>query len=407
MWRHLAAYAAAFALPIAGIGGQAARAQTPWTPSAPVAHENLAIYFVRGTSAGGPVPLTLQEGLAKGLVTVHETGTVSRLEIENASDEEVFIQAGDIVKGGQQDRVLTVSLLLAPKSGRLPIDAYCVEQGRWSARGKEDVKRFLSAEKALPSREAKMAMLGAIARQETASAARAAGDGGRRTLSSNIETTAPAAQGRGTVGIEDRERILGQVQAERQRRESAGGDIGQQQAQRRTGGASAQGEVWNGVASMQRKLSENLQAAVASPQSASSLQLSLENQRLAEAKAAYVAKLKDAGEKDTDIVGFIVAINGRLTSAELYPSNGLFRKMWSKQLEASATEAIGEKGGKTETLPPVEAALAFLSEAEKAKPTAAKIDARLDREAREADASFYVETKRRDGALVHRSYLAK
>ena len=49
------------------------------------------------------------------------------------------MQSGDIVKGGQQDRVLTVSLMLPPKSGRIPIASFCVEQGRWPARGKEDV----------------------------------------------------------------------------------------------------------------------------------------------------------------------------------------------------------------------------------------------------------------------------
>jgi hypothetical protein len=40
----------------------------------PVVHENLAIYLVHGKSAPGPVPLTLEEALAKGAVKVHETG---------------------------------------------------------------------------------------------------------------------------------------------------------------------------------------------------------------------------------------------------------------------------------------------------------------------------------------------
>jgi hypothetical protein len=76
----------------------------------PVVHENLAIYLVRGKSAAGPVPLTLEEALAKGAVKVHETGNVNELQIENLGAGEVFVQSGDIVKGGQPDRVLTVSL---------------------------------------------------------------------------------------------------------------------------------------------------------------------------------------------------------------------------------------------------------------------------------------------------------
>src|SRR5262249_38239386 len=78
--------------------------------------------------------------------------------VENLGDEAVFIQAGDIVKGGKQDRSLTVSLLLPPHSERIPIASFCVEPGRWSQRGREDVGRFSSALSAMPSREARIAM---------------------------------------------------------------------------------------------------------------------------------------------------------------------------------------------------------------------------------------------------------
>ena len=126
--------------------------------SGPIVHENLAIYLVHGKSASGPVPLTLDEALGKRAVKVHETGNVNELQIENLGADEVFVQSGDIVKGGQQDRVLTVSLILPPKSGRIPIASFCVEQGRWAARGKEDVKTFATASAVVPSREAKLAM---------------------------------------------------------------------------------------------------------------------------------------------------------------------------------------------------------------------------------------------------------
>ncbi len=113
---------------------------------------------MHGKSADGPVPLTLEEALDKGAVTVHETGSVGQLAIENTGKDEVLIHAGDIVKGGQQDRVLTTTMVLKPKSGKVPLDAFCVEQGRWAARGKEDVKRFASSKEMMPSREAKLAM---------------------------------------------------------------------------------------------------------------------------------------------------------------------------------------------------------------------------------------------------------
>ena len=126
--------------------------------SGPAVHANLAVYFVHGQGSTGPVPLALQEALARRAVRVHETGQVSELSIENLGDQEVFVQSGDIVKGGQQDRVLTVSLVIPPRSGRIPIASFCVEQGRWSARGKEDVKTFATAAASVPSREAKLAI---------------------------------------------------------------------------------------------------------------------------------------------------------------------------------------------------------------------------------------------------------
>jgi hypothetical protein len=93
--------------------------------SGPIVHDNLAIYLVHGSGGGGAVPLTLQEALAKGAVKVHETGSVNALTVENTGKDEVYVQAGDIVKGGQQDRVLSVDLLLPPRSGEVSIAAFC------------------------------------------------------------------------------------------------------------------------------------------------------------------------------------------------------------------------------------------------------------------------------------------
>ena len=57
--------------------------------SGPVVHDNLAVYFIHGPSAPGPVPLTLKEALERGKVIVHETGSVNTLSIENSGSDEV------------------------------------------------------------------------------------------------------------------------------------------------------------------------------------------------------------------------------------------------------------------------------------------------------------------------------
>ena len=131
--------------------------------SGPVVHDNLAVYFVHVFAAQNAVPMSLEEALAKGRLKVNETGSVNELTVENVGDDEVFVQAGEIVKGGRQDRVLSMDLLLPPGSGRVSIAAFCVESGRWSARGQEDPRQFSTAAAAMPSHEAKLAMRNYIA----------------------------------------------------------------------------------------------------------------------------------------------------------------------------------------------------------------------------------------------------
>lgn len=50
------------------------------------------------------------------------------------------------MKGGRQDRVLSVDLILPAKSGPVPISAFCVEQSRWQARGGESADHFTMTE---------------------------------------------------------------------------------------------------------------------------------------------------------------------------------------------------------------------------------------------------------------------
>lgn len=127
--------------------------------SGPYTHKNLIVYLVHGDdSLKGAVPMTLEEAIDRRLAVVHETGDVNELSIENRSDKlEVFVQAGDIVKGGQQDRVLAVDLIIPARSGRVPIDSFCVEQGRWNARGTESRREFSSSTEYAPSKGMKLA----------------------------------------------------------------------------------------------------------------------------------------------------------------------------------------------------------------------------------------------------------
>jgi hypothetical protein len=342
---------AAFSLCLAQLAGSGAHAETgdDYRLSGPAVHGNLAIYFVHGKSRGGPVPLTLAEALAKKTIEVREIGQVNELQVENTGSEEIFIQSGDIVKGGQQDRVLSVSLLLKPHSGPLAIASFCVEQGRWSARGGEDVAKFSSANASLPSRTAKIELAGGAL---------------------------PQTNGADTASVGKRQR-----------------------------------EIWKSVTEIQGKLSSNLGAPVAAAPSRTSLQLALENGGLERAQADYVKALQPPGEKDNDIVGYIFAVNGKLNSADIYPSNGLFRKMWPKLLRASATEALAERNGSAaEPAPPIAEASGFLASPSAAPGVAKNVGSGGSVEMRESAKTLFMEAKPAAApasAWVHRNYLAK
>ena len=129
--------------------------------SGPYVHQNLTIHLIHGGDGlDAEQILTLDEALEQGMVVVHETGNVSQLAVENVSHaKSVFIHAGDIVKGGRQDRVLTYDLFLQPKSGKVSIESFCVERGRWQGRGVEAVNTFASSSKRLNSKALKLAAL--------------------------------------------------------------------------------------------------------------------------------------------------------------------------------------------------------------------------------------------------------
>jgi ARG/rhodanese/phosphatase superfamily protein len=127
--------------------------------SGPHTHANLSVFLIHGAGHDTPHLLTLQEALAQKKVVVYETGEVNRLAIENVSGhEDVYIQSGDIVKGGQQDRTFKDDLILPPKSGKVSIESFCVEHGRWSRRGQEPVTVFSTAETVVVSSELKKAV---------------------------------------------------------------------------------------------------------------------------------------------------------------------------------------------------------------------------------------------------------
>lgn len=126
--------------------------------SQPFTHQNLTIFLIHGPNKIAHNLLTLEEAIDQHKVVVYETRSVNELAIENVSNEDVFIESGDIVKGGQQDRTLKDDLILPSKSGKVSIASFCVEHGRWTRRGNESATTFNGAHQAVASKQLKMAV---------------------------------------------------------------------------------------------------------------------------------------------------------------------------------------------------------------------------------------------------------
>jgi hypothetical protein len=273
-----------------GTNPPAAQAGEPLSVVAPLTHDNLTVFLVRGPdTVDSSRVVTLQEALERKWAVVHETGSVNELVVENLSaDRELFVQSGDIIKGGRQDRLIAADLLVPPAAGKVAVRVHCVEAGRWTGRANEATGHFAVSDSFAVGNDIKLA-----------------------------------------------------------------------------NAARDQSEVWAKVKASQDKLSKNVGTAVNAAASPTSLQLALENPAVRAKADAYRSALAAAGEA-RGVVGAVFVVNGRVTGAEVYGSNGLFRKAWPKLLKAASEEALAEKAdGRTPPPPTAHEVERFLATAGK------------------------------------------
>ena len=124
----------------------------------PVVYKNLQVFLLTGDAAANDKEyITLNEAMQKKYVKVVEKGTVNELAIINLSDKYVYINSGEIVKGGKQDRTISNDVIVGPSQDTIPIASFCVESGRWTKRGNEDEGKFSVSTKAVSTRKQKLA----------------------------------------------------------------------------------------------------------------------------------------------------------------------------------------------------------------------------------------------------------
>jgi ARG and Rhodanese-Phosphatase-superfamily-associated Protein domain len=379
-----------------------------YTVTGPYSHKNLTIFLLHGADQRqDKTPLTLQEAMKRKLVVVRETGDVNRLTIQNRSNQDVFVQAGDIVKGGQQDRTLALDLIVPPKSRRIPIEAFCVEQGRWSRRGEETVAAFSASNNMLASKELKIAAKAKGSQGDVwANVSKA-----QKKLAENMVVARGVPGGVAAGRVSNRGGGSARIgagtasgsgaSAGSAPQASLSAPINQTIRIETLDGDAAKGQKFNDLAGL---------ASVTDRASPSSLQLTLENKLVKDTAKDYVQKLSSIINGKRDVVGFVFAINGQLNSADVYSSNALFAKLWPKMLEASAVEATAELKA-DEKFQPVETDVvkAFLLESRRGKAETKRVTARTAVVKCESDKNLFFETRDRsqNGKWVHRNYISK
>jgi|HubBroStandDraft_6_1064221.scaffolds.fasta_scaffold159657_2 hypothetical protein len=294
-----------------------------WRLGEPVRYENLTVFPVLSNSNADTGEFeTLDQGLASGDVLVTEHGAdeylhrsrqgdvlpapqrgggaeVNRLVLINRGKKPVILLAGEIVSGGKQDRIVGKDRIVPVGGAPLPLDVFCVEEGRWTGGS----AKFAAANTMVhPSVREKAAV---DADQTKVWAAVRSG-----TVSTPRNSTAGSAAtgGRAPSAV--------QPPATPAPRISAG--------------------AVNGVISSEAP-SQSYRKIYQSQQIGRDVDTFADEMERRFASAT-------AGLKDESVIGVVVAYGGEVAWSDVFASQELFRAYWPKLLRSYIVEALARPG---------------------------------------------------------------
>jgi len=398
--------------------------------------KNLQVFFInRQKSPDNASYLPLAEAMEKGIAKVNETGEVSNLSIENFSEDQyIFVNAGDIVKGGKQDRYLVNSLIVPPKSGKVNLASFCVEAGRWAQRGNESTAKFSSSYNMASSGQLRLAAQ--YYKNQNVVWNRVA----QHRVMLNMATLTPDQRTALNALPHSSENTGSPIVAATQ---TEGGPLNANPSQTSidpatglpvlngnqiplvvSGGnqaitpqaALSSHEILNGlrrdqVAALQTQVRWNAGSGglPMAGGGSTSLQLALENPKVKEQTQAYVSELTNIMANQSNPVGAVFAINGKVVSADIYGNSGLFKSLWPKLINGAAAEAIAKFDIKQDVKNLNEADFKdFLSNETQEKPSSKKLNDQTQLTTTKGNRHILFEThdERSKGQWIHRSYLA-
>lgn len=304
----------------------------------PLVYRNLTIFPVSSKTAKNQDRfITLDEALKTGTVQIQEKSAassgsepnapnrgsqsasddpfgsandVNEVVVINNSNKPLYLMPGEIIIGGDQDRTIGQELVIAPDKKPVTINVFCVEHGRWGARAEDEYDAILA--------------------EATTSASQA----GSPDASGSGRAQARAANGGKFVG-------------------SVGSLNGPARVAVQKG--DGQGKVWEEVSNANAKSGVKSKSGAFTGNYAES--------KVVKQLRPYTDQLVQPVLKTENVVGAIVAVNGKVESMDIFESTPLFKKLWPKLLKSYSLDALNAADEKAAPKPCSRTdAMAFLQE---------------------------------------------
>jgi hypothetical protein len=245
-----------------------------------------------------PAPANARRGQGQRREQSRVANDVNRLLVLNKSSQPLYLMPGEIIVGGSQDRTIAREVIIPPSKKPVAIEVFCIEHGRWGAREQEEYSDFLTAVQSNVTRASSVAI--------QAPTGATPGDVARQANSGKFI---------GSVGsLNKASRLAVQSSADQQK-------------------------VWQEVGK------ENSKAGVKS--SSGAFTGNYAERHAVNRLEPYIKKLQGPVAETENVVGVIVAVNGKVESMDVFESTPLFKKLWPKLLKSYALDAANASRGKS------------------------------------------------------------
>jgi len=213
----------------------------------------------------------------------NDAADVNTLMVLNRSEKPLYLMPGEIIYGGQQDRAIAEEAIIMASDKPVPVKVFCVEAGRWHGKGEDEAVAELAPLVNSPGEQVDEQALRQLAKE--------AKQGKFVAQAGNLHRT-------GRIALLE--------------------EKGQQ-------------EVWDAVGQA------NADSGVTPASGA--FTANYVSPGVLQQIRAYIAQLQQPVADQPQVVGAIVAINGKVEAVDVFQSTPLFRKLWPTILKSHALDA--------------------------------------------------------------------